>query len=416
MGNDRVLMIGFQPGQSPAGEPPAEISPSKRRSLVGRALFLAITGGCLYLFAPKIREVFTAWSRLGEVHPLWMLPAIVCAFSSFACMWIVQSIALGSKDWFSIVNTQLAGNAFNRITPGGGATGTALQANMLTSAGIEGTCAATAIAVQSVLSSAALVALPLFTLPFIIAGTAIPDGLLSTLWIGIAAFAVMGLIGLSVFIFDAPLCWLAKAIATVRGWSRHSTKLDDGLDTRLLASRDAILHEIGPRWELAVGLSILRWFFEFGVIISTLYGLGEHPDPALTLLAFTTASMLGLLPFTPGGLGFVEAGLTATLALAGVSAGNALVTTLVYRLLTFWLPLPVGAVAAFVFRRRYPRRKDNAGARDTSPAEAAATATAGAPGTAGAAADTDGAADGEGDGERVAPVSVSRRWSLSRRS
>jgi uncharacterized protein (TIRG00374 family) len=90
------------------------------------------------------------------------------------------------------------------------------------------------------------------------------------------------------------------------------------------------------------------------VIISTLYGLGTSPDPALTLLAFAAASVLGLLPFTPGGLGFVEAGLTGTLALAGVSAGNALVTTLVYRLLTFWLPLPIGAVSWFVFRRRYP--------------------------------------------------------------
>jgi uncharacterized membrane protein YbhN (UPF0104 family) len=121
-------------------------------------------------------------------------------------------------------------------------------------------------------------------------------------------------------------------------------------------TRDSILHEIGPHWRLAVALSTLRWFFEFGVIISTLYGLSEHPDPALTLLAFTAASMLGLLPFTPGGLGFVEAGLTGTLALAGVSGASALVTTLVYRLLTFWLPLPIGAIAAIVFRRRYPRR------------------------------------------------------------
>jgi uncharacterized membrane protein YbhN (UPF0104 family) len=43
------------------------------------------------------------------------------------------------------------------------------------------------------------------------------------------------------------------------------------------------------------------------------------------------------------------------LTLAGVPAGDALVATLVYRLLTFWLPLPIGAVTAIVFRRRYPR-------------------------------------------------------------
>ena len=112
---------------------------------------------------------------------------------------------------------------------------------------------------------------------------------------------------------------------------------------------------MGPRWQIVVGLSVLRWLLEYGVLLSALYGLSVHPDPALTLLAFTAASVLGLLPFTPGGLGFVEAGLTATLNLAGVPAGEALVATLVYRLITFWLPLPIGAIAGFVFRRRYPR-------------------------------------------------------------
>jgi putative heme transporter len=358
VGDDRWAMIGFPPDQTPTGVP-EELIPPRRKSVIGRVIFLLITGICLYIFLPKIQEVFEAWSRLGDVHPLWMLPAIVCAVASFGCMWGVQALALGSRDWFSIINTQLAGNAFNRITPGGGATGTALQANMLTSAGIDGACAATAIAIQSVLSTAALVALPLFTVPFIIAGTAIPSGLLSTLWIGIAAFVVMGAIGTSVFVFDWPLQWLGRSIAVGRRWMKRTTPGDATIGERLVETRDSILREIGPHWRLAVGLSIMRWFFEFGVIIATLYGLSEHPNPALTLLAFTTASMLGLLPFTPGGLGFVEAGLTGTLALAGVSGGSALVTTLVYRLLTFWLPIPIGAVAAFVFRRRYPRRNNH---------------------------------------------------------
>ncbi|MFN8026996.1 MAG: flippase-like domain-containing protein [Acidimicrobiia bacterium] len=79
------------------------------------------------------------------------------------------------------------------------------------------------------------------------------------------------------------------------------------------------------------------------------------PSPALVLLAFVAGSLLGLLPFTPGGLGFVEAGLAGTLALAGISTGDALVATLVYRLLTFWFPIPTGLLAAYVFRRRHPR-------------------------------------------------------------
>jgi uncharacterized protein (TIRG00374 family) len=60
-----------------------------------------------------------------------------------------------------------------------------------------------------------------------------------------------------------------------------------------------------------------------------------------------------LIPLTPGGIGFVEAGLVGTLTLAGVSGGDALAATLLYRLGAFWLPLPAGAIAYLLFRRHY---------------------------------------------------------------
>ena len=74
----------------------------------------------------------------------------------------------------------------------------------------------------------------------------------------------------------------------------------------------------------------------------------------MLLLAYAAAGLLALIPLTPGGLGFVEAGLVGTLTLAGVTAQDALVATLTYRLVSYWLPIPAGGVAYFVFRRRYP--------------------------------------------------------------
>jgi uncharacterized protein (TIRG00374 family) len=70
------------------------------------------------------------------------------------------------------------------------------------------------------------------------------------------------------------------------------------------------------------------------------------------------AQILAQIPLTPGGLGFVEAGLTATLVLAGVSAAEAALATLAYRVFSYWLPLPVGPVAALAFRHRYGRDLD----------------------------------------------------------
>jgi uncharacterized protein (TIRG00374 family) len=335
----------------------------------GRVALLAFSAICLYLFAPSIADVFSAYDRLGDVHPLWLIPAVLCAVASFGCVWLVQAIALGTRDWFSVITTQLAGNSFNRITPGGGATGTALQANMLSDAGFDVAHAATALTVQSVLSTAAIVALPVFALPFVIAGTQIPDGLLQAVWIGIPVFVLMVIIGIAIFVADRPLLALGHAVAFVRCKLHRGATMDQELGERLLESRDLIRDAIGPRWEIALGASLLRWLLEYGVLVMTLWGLSANPNPALVLLAFVAASVLGLLPFTPGGLGFVEAGMAATLAVAGISTGDALVATLVYRLLTFWLPIPAGAVAAYVFRRRHPHPHRASVARDESESE-----------------------------------------------
>ena len=71
------------------------------------------------------------------------------------------------------------------------------------------------------------------------------------------------------------------------------------------------------------------------------------------LLAFCTAQVLAQIPITPGGLGFVEAGLTGTLTLIGVGAGAAVLATFAYRLFSYWLQLPVGLAAFGWHARRY---------------------------------------------------------------
>ena len=110
---------------------------------------------------------------------------------------------------------------------------------------------------------------------------------------------------------------------------------------------------LGRQWWEALLLAAGRWVLDYLTLIAALYAVGATPRASLVLLAFCAAQLLGNLPLTPGGVGFVEAGLTGTLALAGVGPGAAVVATLAYRLVSFWLPIPAGAVAAIIHRRRY---------------------------------------------------------------
>ena len=75
-----------------------------------------------------------------------------------------------------------------------------------------------------------------------------------------------------------------------------------------------------------------------------LAALGHTLDPLTLFIAYAVANVLGLLPITPGGVGVVEGVLVPSLVAAGVPAHLALVAVLAWRLVSFWLPIPVGAL------------------------------------------------------------------------
>jgi hypothetical protein len=55
--------------------------------------------------------------------------------------------------------------------------------------------------------------------------------------------------------------------------------------------------------------------------------------------------VLAVLPITPGGLGVVEATLTSILVGFGTPRGAATLGVVAYRLINFWLPIPLGGVS-----------------------------------------------------------------------
>ena len=113
-------------------------------------------------------------------------------------------------------------------------------------------------------------------------------------------------------------------------------------------------------WKRAVPAALGNQLFDFLALYVSLLAVGSRVDPVLVLLAFVAGSALAMIPITPGGLGFVEAGLTGVLTLAGVTPDHAVLAVLLYRLFSYWLPLPAGLVASILFRRRH--RDDRSGA------------------------------------------------------
>ena len=99
--------------------------------------------------------------------------------------------------------------------------------------------------------------------------------------------------------------------------------------------------------------------FAYPCLLFCVRAVGADPRPALIVLAYAVAGVIGLLPVTPGGIGVVEASLAGFLAQAGLDGARAVLATLAYRLASYWPPMLAGPVAYAIFRYRY---RDQGGA------------------------------------------------------
>ena len=78
---------------------------------------------------------------------------------------------------------------------------------------------------------------------------------------------------------------------------------------------------------------------------------------AEVLAVFAFARLATAIPFTPGGAGVVEAVLIAGLGAAGGDKPAVVAAVLVYRALTWLLPVPIGVGTSLWWRRRHGRRR-----------------------------------------------------------
>lgn len=108
-----------------------------------------------------------------------------------------------------------------------------------------------------------------------------------------------------------------------------------------------------PRRILAVlGGNLLMNVGFIGSFAASLAAFGGRLDLMALSVTYLASNSLGSVVPSPGGIGPVEAALTAGLQVAGVSLSVALSTAVVYRLVTFYGRIPFGWVAMKVMQKR----------------------------------------------------------------
>jgi uncharacterized protein (TIRG00374 family) len=106
---------------------------------------------------------------------------------------------------------------------------------------------------------------------------------------------------------------------------------------------------------LAIIGAVGFWAANIGVLWACFHAFGESVPKAVLIQGFFVGMAANLLPFFPGGVGSVDAGMIAAFLAFGLPSSSVFVAVLTYRVIAFWLPIPPGIVAYLQLRRTVAR-------------------------------------------------------------
>ena len=120
------------------------------------------------------------------------------------------------------------------------------------------------------------------------------------------------------------------------------------------------------------------WAANIAVLWACFHAFGEDVPKAVLVQGFFVGMTANLLPFFPGGVGSVDAGMIAAFLAFGEPSSTVFVSVLAYRVIAFWLPIPPGILAYLRLRRTVARWREE-GDPHEAPGPAGARGPAAAP-------------------------------------
>lgn len=319
---------------------PDEFEPRRlaRRTLQIVALFAVV--GLVLLLAPGLDEVR---DLLTEARPEWLALAVALeALSCASYVLMFRPIFCDSMPWRTSWEIGLSELAAGSIVPASGAGGLALGAWILRQGGMPAQrIASRSVAFFLVKSSVNFVAVAVLGAVMAV-GVLGPD--LSP-WLT-AAPAVGAVLVLAAMLM-VPRLGVGEPVSADAGRVRKamgSTRkaLVGGTGEALLIVRSGNL--------LVIAGSVGYWAWDNAVLWAAFHAFGFSPAITVILMGYLIGQLGGILPL-PGGLGGIDGGLIGTLIVYGTPAAAAAAAVIVYRVILFWLPLLVGAVAFSSLRR-----------------------------------------------------------------
>jgi uncharacterized protein (TIRG00374 family) len=263
--------------------------------------------------------------------------------------------ALPGLRYFHAARVTLASSALSMVAPGGAAVGMATSFAMLRAWGFSGRPVGLAVVVTGVWNQFVILGFPIIAVAGVVAEGGRNHSLELVAMIGLVVFAVI-VAGFAIGLSSERLARrIGDRAARLATWGRRLVRKAPVKwnGTSFVRFREETIELIRRRWFFLTAATLAGHLTVFIILLASLRAIGV-PRVEVTVVeafaAWTLARILGAIPITPGGVGFVELGLTGVLVAFGASNTDAVTATLIYRFLTVIPTLAVGLLAAATWK------------------------------------------------------------------
>jgi uncharacterized protein (TIRG00374 family) len=357
------------------------------RRLLAYGLVVVVILVALYLVLPELAGLEDSLRKIEDADPVWMVVALGFNLLSFAAyIALFRGIIAGAGvppkvrgrlDWRTSYQITLAGLAATRLFSAGGAGGIALTYWALRRAGMAardgaGRMVAFLVLLYTIYLGALVVCgiflrIGLFPGPSPVGMTIVPAALA-----GVALF-VLFLISLIPADFERIVARWAQGHRRVR-LARRLASIPATIASGTRTALSILRHPEGGL--LAIVGAAGFWATNIAVLWACFHAFGEDVPKAVLVQGFFVGMTANLLPFFPGGVGSVDAGMIAAFLAFGEPSSTVFVSVLAYRVIAFWLPIPPGILGYLQLRgtvARWRGEEDAGAAAKPAVAEGAAT-------------------------------------------
>ncbi len=287
-----------------------------------------------YLLAGELERA-SLGSVLRSADWRWGIAGLALSATTYIGAALALSGFVAARlSFFRTLSVQVAGSFVTLVTPAA-VGGAALNIRYLQRKKVPAPVAAASVGLAQVV--AFVMHISLLVVFAAIAGTTAKTSIQPPTW---AYFVLAGLVVVALVVFALPAGrrllrarvtpTLGQVLPRLLEVAQQPRKLAEGLGGQLMLTASYIL-----------------------CLAACVAAFGRSVPIAGIAVVYLTGSAIGSVVPTPGGLGAVEAALTAGLTATGLPGAVAVSSVLLFRLLTFWFPVPVGWVALSYLERNH---------------------------------------------------------------